>query len=133
MERRNIGSGQPWESQAGFSRAVRIGNIVETSMTSPAGPDGKILFPGDVYRQTKACLEIIGEALAEAGASFEDVYRSRMYLTDMTKWPDAGRAHAEVFADIKPVTGWVGLAAFFDPDIVVEVEVTAIVDDGGST
>jgi len=129
MERRMVTSSRPWEEQAGFSRGIRVGNLVEVSMTSPAGPDGEILHPGKVYQQTKASLEIIGEVLAELGASFKDVYRTRMYLLDMSQWAEAGRAHKEVFADIRPVTGWVGLAAFFHPDIVVEVEVTAIVDD----
>ncbi len=129
MKRQNISSGRPWEAQAGFSRAVRLGNIIDLSMTSPAAPDGTILYPGDVYRQTRLCLEIIGQSLSQAGASFSDVFRTRMYLTDMSRWPDAGRAHAEVFGEILPTTGWVGLAGFFDPDIDVEVDAMAFIAD----
>ncbi len=128
MQRRIATSSRPWEEQAGFSRGIRVGNLVEVSMTSPAGPDGEILHAGKVYEQTKASLEVIGGVLEELGASFSDVYRTRMYPLDMSQWAQAGRAHKEIFAAIRPVTGWVGLAAFFHPDIVVEVEVTAIVD-----
>ena len=128
MQRKSVLTGRPWEAQAGFSRATRLGNVVEVSMTSPSGPEGKILYAGDVYRQTKCALAIIGEALAELGATFEDVARTRMYLTDITRWDEAGRAHAEVFSGIRPATGWIAVAGFFHPDIAVEVDAVAYLE-----
>ena len=129
MPRQNISSGRPWEDTAGYSRAVRIGNIVDVSMTTPTAPDGTILYPNDVYKQTKLALEMIGEALAEAGATFNDVIRTRTYLRDMSQWAEAGRAHAEVFRDIKPSTGWIGVSGFFTDGIVAEVEAMAVIED----
>lgn len=128
LQRKTVLTGRPWEAQAGFSRATRLGNVVEVSMTSPSGPDGKILHAGDVYEQTKCALAIIGDALAELGATFGDVARTRMYLTDMSRWDEAGRAHAEVFSAILPATGWIGVAGFFHPDIAVEVDAVAYLD-----
>lgn len=125
MGRQNISSGRPWEERAGYSRAVRIGGLFETSLTSPSAPDGTILHPGDVYRQTARALEIIGEALAEAGLGFEDVIHTRIYMKDTSRWADAGRAHAEVFARIRPALSFIGVSGFFDPLIEVEVEVVA--------
>jgi len=123
--RQNYTTSRPWEAQNGFSRAVRIGNLVETSLCSPAGPDGKILYPGDVYRQTLASLEVIGDALKALGMGFEDVIKTRIYVADPTHWVESGRAHAEIFKDIQPTLGWIYMSAFFDPDITVEVECTA--------
>jgi len=125
MSRRSVQTGRPWEAQGGFSRAVRIGNLVETSLTSPAAPDGTILYPGDVERQTAASLEIIGEALRELGFDFGDVIKTHIYLVEAHRWPEAARAHAAVFADIRPALGFVYMSAFFHPDIAVEVECTA--------
>lgn len=128
MQRQTVLTGRPWEVHGSFSRATRLGNVVEVSMTSPSGPDGEILFPGDVFQQTRCALQIIGEALAEVGASFDDVARTRMYLTDITRWDEAGRAHAEVFSEIRPATGWIAVAGFFHPDIAVEVDAVAYLD-----
>jgi enamine deaminase RidA (YjgF/YER057c/UK114 family) len=125
MSRVNISSGRPWETQAGYSRAVRVGGLFETSLTSPSAADGSIQFPGDVYRQTARSLEIIGESLQEAGLGFADVIRTRIYMRDTSRWADAGRAHAEVFADILPALSFIGVSGFFDPLIDVEVEVVA--------
>ena len=95
--RQNYTTSRPWEAENGFSRAVRIGNLVETSLCSPAGPDGSILYPGDVYRQTLTSLATIGEALKALGMGFEDVIKTRIYVADPTHWVESGRAHAEVF------------------------------------
>ena len=123
--RQNYSTSRPWEAENGFSRAVRIGNLVETSLCSPAGPDGSILYPGDVYRQTLASLAMIGDALKALGMGFEDVIKTRIYVADPTHWVESGRAHAEVFKDIRPTLGWIYMSAFFHPDITVEVECTA--------
>ncbi len=125
LQRQIYATSRPWEAENGFSRAVRIGNLVETSLCSPAAPDGAILFPGDVYRQTQACLALIGESLRALGMDFEDVIKTRIYVADPRHWVDSGRAHAEVFKDIRPALGWVYMSAFFNPDIMVEVECTA--------
>jgi enamine deaminase RidA (YjgF/YER057c/UK114 family) len=125
MSRVNISSGRPWETQAGYSRAVRVGGLFETSLTSPSAADGSIQFPGDVYRQTARSLEIIGESLQEAGLGFADVIRTRIYMRDTARWAEAGKAHAEVFADILPALSFIGVSGFFDPLIDVEVEVVA--------
>ena len=123
--RQTYTTSRPWEAENGFSRAVRIGNLVETSLCSPAGPDGTILYPGDVYRQTQVSLAMIGDALKALGMGFEDVIKTRIYVADPTHWVESGRAHAEVFKDIRPALGWIYMSAFFHPDITVEVECTA--------
>jgi enamine deaminase RidA (YjgF/YER057c/UK114 family) len=125
--RRLISANRPWEKIVGYSRAVRVGNILEVSGTAPAGSDGEILAPGDVEGQAREALRIIGEALKEAGASFEDVVRTRVFLTDVSRWEEAGRAHGEVFRDIRPANTIVGVSGFVDPAILVEFEATAIV------
>jgi len=125
MSRQNISSGRPWEAQAGYSRAVRMGGLFETSLTSPSAPDGSILHSGDVYRQTALSLELIGNALEEAGLEYADVICTRIYMLDTSRWADAGRAHAEVFSEIRPALSFIGVSGFFDPLIDVEVTVTA--------
>ncbi len=125
MKRQIVTTSRPWEAQCGYARAVRIGNLVETSLCSPAGPDGTILFPGDVYRQTQVSLRMVGEALTELGMGFEDVIKTRIYVADPKHWIESGRAHAEIFKDIRPALGWIYMSAFFHPDITVEVECTA--------
>ena len=127
--RQKISSGRPWEAKAGYSRAVRAGNLVEIGLTSPSAPDGAILHAGDVYRQTRASLEIIGQALAEVGAGFEDVIKTNIMMLDTGKWAEAGRAHAELLGEAAPALSFVGVSGFFDPLIEVEVEVTAWVED----
>ena len=129
MHRMNISSGRPWEATAGYSRAVRVGHYFETSLTSPSAPDGSILHPGDVYRQTLESLRIIGDALADAGMSFADVVKTRIYMLDTAKWADAGRAHAEILGDVRPALAFIGVSNFYDPLIELEVEVVAIAAD----
>lgn len=123
--RKLVSSGRPWEDFAGYSRAVRVGDLIEIGLTSPSAPDGSILHEGDVYRQTQACLEIVGEALREAGASFADVIKTNIMMLDTRRWAEAGKAHAEIFAAVRPALSFVGVSGFFDPKIHVEVEVTA--------
>jgi enamine deaminase RidA (YjgF/YER057c/UK114 family) len=126
--RKLISSGRPWEEQAGYSRAVRVGNMIEIGLTSPSASDGSILHDGDVYQQTQLSLKIIGEALEEAGASFGDVIKTNIMMLDTNRWAEAAKAHAEVFKDIRPALSFVGVSGFFDPAIHVEVEVTAYID-----
>jgi enamine deaminase RidA (YjgF/YER057c/UK114 family) len=128
MTRRHVSADRPWEKTIGYSRAVRVGNHIEVSATAPAAPDGTVLAPGDLYAQTKEALRIIGEALGELDAGFPDVVRTRVFLTDMSRWEEAGRAHGEVFSEVRPANAFIGATGFIDPDILVEIEVTAIVD-----
>ena len=129
MNRKTAYLGVPWEETGGYSRAVRVGNLVDVGLTTAAAPDGTLLHPGDVYMQTKEALRIIGNALEEVGASFNDVFRTRMYLQDMSRWEEAARAHAEIFKKIRPTTGWVGMSSFFAPGIAAEVDAMAYVGD----
>lgn len=128
--RKRVEANRPWAKVMGYSRAVRVGNVIEVAGTAPAAPDGTILAPGDVEGQTRAALATIGEALAELGASFQDVVRTRILLTDETRWEEAARAHGEVFRDLRPANTTVGGLRFVDPAILVEVEVTAVIDPG---
>jgi enamine deaminase RidA (YjgF/YER057c/UK114 family) len=128
MARRTVSANRPWEKIVGYSRAVRVGNTIEVSGTAAAGPDGEILAPGDVYGQARAALRTIGEALNELGATFADVTRTRVFLTDMSRWEEAGRAHGEVFSDVRPANIFAGVTGFVDPEILVEIEVTAVAE-----
>ncbi len=130
MTRKLVDANRPWAKVMGYSRAVRVGDFVEVAGTAPAAPDGSIVAPGDVEGQTRAALATIGEALRELGAGFGDVVRTRIYLADVTRWEEAARAHGEVFRDVRPANTTVGGLTFVDPEILVEVEVTAIVDAG---
>ncbi|KQX14882.1 hypothetical protein ASC82_06320 [Streptomyces sp. Root431] len=126
--RRTVGSGSPLEPEIGFSRAVRKGAHVAVAGTAPIGDDGATVAPGDVYAQTVRCLDIAYTALKAAGASLEDVVRTRIMLTDVTRWREAARAHGERFAAVRPVTTFVEVSRFIDPEWLVEVEIDAVVD-----
>ncbi|MFJ8014887.1 RidA family protein [Streptomyces sp. NPDC096339] len=128
--RRTVSSGSPLEPEIGFSRAVRIGSQVAVAGTAPIADDGSTTAPGDVYGQTVRCLDIAERALREAGADLEDVVRTRIMLTDVTRWKEAARAHGERFAAIRPVTTFVEVSRFIDPAWLVEVEVDAVVRAG---
>ncbi|MFJ6794994.1 RidA family protein [Streptomyces sp. NPDC091268] len=124
--RHAVGSGSPLEPEIGFSRAVRVGNQVAVAGTAPIAEDGSVAAPGDVYAQTVRCLEIAERALAEAGAALGDVVRTRIMLTDVTRWREAAKAHGERFSGIRPVTTFVEVSRFIDPGWLVEVEVDAV-------
>ena len=127
--RRNIGTGGPWEGVVGYSRAVRVGDTVHVAGTT-AIREGRIVAPGDAYTQAKVALEIVVEALAECGASPADVVRTRMFVTDIRDWESVGRAHGEVFADVRPASTMVQVTALIDPDLLVEIEAEAVVGSG---
>jgi enamine deaminase RidA (YjgF/YER057c/UK114 family) len=126
MKRINISSGAKWEDTVGYSRAVRVGNVVEVSGTAPV-EEGKVVGVGDAYTQAKVCLEIIEKALSEAGASLNDIVRTRMFVTDISRWEEYGKAHGEYFKNIKPVTSMVEVRSLIDPDMLIEIEATAII------
>jgi enamine deaminase RidA (YjgF/YER057c/UK114 family) len=119
------GSGAPWEEIAGYSRVVRAGSAVYVAGTTATMADGAIAGPGDPYEQTRQALRNVEAALALAGATLADVVRTRMYVTDISRWEEVARAHREVFSDVRPVTAMVEVSALIDPRMLVEVEVEA--------
>ena len=128
MSRKNISSGAKWEDIVGYSRAVRIGSIVEVSGTAPVDGD-KVIGIGDAYEQTRFCLQKIEKALIEAGAKLKDVVRTRMFVTDITLWEEYGKAHGEFFKDIKPVTSMIEVKSLIDPQMLIEIEASAVIED----
>jgi enamine deaminase RidA (YjgF/YER057c/UK114 family) len=126
--RKKISSGSPWENIVGYSRAVRVGNIIEVAGTTAM--DGDILIgKGDLYVQTVFIFKKIEKALVEAGATLADVVRTRMFITDISKWEAAGKAHGEFFKDIKPVSTMVEVSNLINSDLLIEIEVTAILEN----
>jgi enamine deaminase RidA (YjgF/YER057c/UK114 family) len=116
-------SGSDWEHKLGYSRAVLVGETLYISATSAAGPDGSVT--GDLYEQTRYALEKLGAVLAEAGFGYEHVVQSKLYVTDISRWEDAGRAHGEVFGEIRPALSLLHVLPFLDPAMLVEVELVA--------
>jgi enamine deaminase RidA (YjgF/YER057c/UK114 family) len=127
MTRQNISSGSPFEKSIGFSRAVKIGNMISVSGTAPITDDGSPAFPGDLYYQTKRCLAIIEKAIQDAGGTLENVIRTRMFLTDISRWEEAARAHGEFFSEIRPAATMVEINGLINPEWLVEMEADCIV------
>ena len=127
MQRQLISFGSPYEPRIGFSRAVRVGPHIAVSGTAPIAPDGGVACPGDLYGQTLRCLEIIEKAINDAGGTRQHVIRTRIYLKEMSNWQEAGRAHGEFFANIRPASTMIQIVQAIDPGWLVEIEADAIV------
>jgi enamine deaminase RidA (YjgF/YER057c/UK114 family) len=127
-ERQNVSSGGPWEAPVGYSRAVRVGRHVYVA-GSTAMLDGALVGRGDAYVQAMQALRTVEAALAQAGAGLQDVVRTRMFVTDISRWEEFGRAHGEFFANVRPAATMVQVAALIDPDMLVEIEADAVIPE----
>jgi len=131
MPFQRVFSGAPWEAQVGYCRALRAGDRIFVTGTAPVAEGGGVYAPGDAYAQAQRCFQIIERALAELGAGMADVARTRMFVTDIDRWPEYGRAHAEAFGDHPPTTTLVEIRRLIDPDMLIEIEADAVVDGEG--
>jgi enamine deaminase RidA (YjgF/YER057c/UK114 family) len=129
MSKQHISSGSPYEPRLGISRAVRSGRIIAIAGTAPIGPDGKTVGKGDPAAQARRCIEIIANALEQAGASLSDIIRTRILLTDIEDWERVGLVHGEFFDSIRPANTVMQVTRFIDPEWLVEIEADAIIED----
>jgi enamine deaminase RidA (YjgF/YER057c/UK114 family) len=129
FRRSKVQSGAPWEGKVGYSRALRAGRFVAVSGTAPVGENGELVGEGDMYVQAKRCIDIIASALERAGGGLSDVVRTRMFVTDIGLWAEAGRAHQEAFGDVMPATTMVEVSRLIDPRMLVEIEADAIIGE----
>lgn len=129
QKRMNVSSGAKWEDIVGYSRAVRVGNIVEVAGTTAVDEQGNVVGLNDAYEQTRFIFAKIEKALITAGASLKDIVRTRMFVTDISKWEEIGKAHGEVFRTIKPAASMIEVKGLISPELLVEIEVTAIVSE----
>ena len=128
MEKKKINYNQQLEKEIGFSRAVRVGNIIAISATAPIDKDSSVHSPGNMYGQTKHCLGIIKDVIEKAGGKIDDVIRTRIFIKDITRWKEAAKAHGEFFSKIQPACSFIGVSGFINPEWLVEIEADAIVN-----
>ena len=129
MERKNFSSGAKWEEIVGYSRAVRIGNVIEVTGTVAVDDAGKLVGNGNAYEQTKFIIEKIEKVIQRAGGSLKDVVRTRLFVTDISLWAEYGRAHGEFFKDIRPCTSMIEISRLIEPEYMIEIEATAVLSD----
>jgi enamine deaminase RidA (YjgF/YER057c/UK114 family) len=129
FRRSNLQSGAPWEAEVGYSRAVRVGRFIAVSGSAAIDDKGRLVGEGDMYVQARQCIEVIGTALERAGGRLSDVVRTRIFVTDIERWADVGRAHRETFGNVMPATSMVEVSRLIDARMLVEIEADAIIGD----